>query len=36
VFQQPGGYRVVFRLKQKDRVVGTSSVNVQVRAGLYQ
>jgi hypothetical protein len=35
-FRQPGAYRVVFRLKQKDRVVGMSSVNVQVRAGLSQ
>jgi len=36
VFRQPGAFRVAFRLKQKDRVVGTSSVNVQVRAGLSQ
>ena len=35
-FRLPGAFRVVFRLKQKDRVVGTSSVNVQVRAGLSQ
>jgi hypothetical protein len=35
-FRQAGAYRVAFRLKQKDRVVGTSSVNVQVRAGLPQ
>jgi hypothetical protein len=35
-FRQPGGYRVAFRLKQKDRVVGMSTVNVQVRAGLPQ
>jgi len=35
VFQQAGGYRVAFRLKQRDRVVGSSSVTVQVRAGLY-
>ncbi|HEU4695222.1 MAG TPA: hypothetical protein VFS23_42950 [Vicinamibacterales bacterium] len=35
-FRQPGAYRVAFRLKQKDRVVGMSSVNVQVRAGLPQ
>ena len=36
VFRQPGSFRVAFRLKQKDRVVGVSSVNVQVRAGLSQ
>jgi len=35
-FRLPGAFRVVFRLKQKDRVVGTSSVNVQVRTGLSQ
>jgi hypothetical protein len=35
-FRLPGAFRVVFRLKQRDRVVGTSSVNVQVRAGLSQ
>src|SRR4030095_14199634 len=36
VFQQPGAFRVAFRLKQQNRVVGTSTVNVQVRAGLSQ
>jgi hypothetical protein len=36
VFRQPGAFRVTFRLKQKDRIVATSSVNVQVRAGLSQ
>jgi hypothetical protein len=35
-FRQPGAFRVAFRLKQKDRVVGTSTVNVQVRTGLSQ
>jgi hypothetical protein len=35
-FRQAGAYRVAFRLKQKDRVVGMSTVNVQVRAGLPQ
>jgi hypothetical protein len=35
-FRLPGAYRVVFRLKQKDRVVGSSTVNVQVRAGISQ
>ena len=33
-FQQGGGYRVTFRLKQKSRVVGSASSNVQVRAGV--
>jgi hypothetical protein len=35
-FRQPGAYRVAFRLKQKDRIVGMSSANIQVRAGLSQ
>jgi hypothetical protein len=35
-FRLPGAYRVAFRLKQKERVVGSSSVNVQVRAGVSQ
>jgi hypothetical protein len=33
-FQNGGGYRVTFRLKQKTRVVATASTNVQVRAGV--
>ena len=33
-FQQGGGYRVTFRLKQKTRVVASASANVQVRAGV--
>ena len=36
VFRQAGSYRVSFRLKQKDRVVGSSTVNIQVRAGVSQ
>jgi hypothetical protein len=32
-FQQEGGYRVAFRLKQRDRVVASSSATVQVRGG---
>lgn len=35
-FQQPGSFRIAFRLKKRDRVVGMSSVNVQVRAGVSQ
>ena len=35
-FRLPGAYRVAFRLKQNNRIVGVSSVNVQVRAGISQ
>jgi hypothetical protein len=34
VFQQGGGYRVMFRLKQKSKVIASASTNVQVRAGV--
>jgi len=34
VFRQAGNYRVAFRLKQNNKVVGTSSANVQVRPGV--
>ena len=34
VYRQQGNYRLFFRLKQKDKVVGATSANVQVRAGL--
>ena len=33
VYRQQGNYRIFFRLKQKDRIVGATSANVQVRAG---
>lgn len=33
-FRQSDGYRVSFRLKQKSRVVASSTANVQVRPGL--
>jgi len=33
-FQQGGAYRVMFRLKQKTKVVASASSNVQVRAGV--
>lgn len=33
-FQQGGGYRVMFRIKQKTKVVASASTNVQVRAGV--
>ncbi|HXG54576.1 MAG TPA: hypothetical protein VNJ03_04290 [Vicinamibacterales bacterium] len=34
VFQSPGEYRVEFRLKQKDKVVGAGSTTVRIRPGL--
>jgi hypothetical protein len=34
VFQTPGEYRVEFRIKQKDKIVGTGSTTVTVRPGL--
>ena len=34
LFRQAGGYRVTFRLKQKEKVIASSSGNVQVRAGV--
>jgi len=35
-FQQPGSFQVTFRLKQRNRVVGSSTSNVQVREGVSQ
>jgi hypothetical protein len=34
VFRQPGSFQVFFRLKQRDRVIASSSANVQVRPGV--
>ena len=34
IFQTSGNYRVEFRLKQKDKVVGAGSTTIQVRPGL--
>lgn len=34
VYRGQGAYKVIFKLKQKDRVVGTASVTVQVRSGV--
>ena len=34
VFQTAGEYKVTFRLKQKDKVVGSGSTTVQVRPGI--
>jgi hypothetical protein len=35
-YKNPGGYRIILRLKKGDRVVATSNTQVQVRAGLGQ
>jgi len=32
-YREPGEYRVVFRLKQKDRVVATATTQIQARPG---
>lgn len=32
-YRESGSYRVTFRLKQKDKVVGAGAANVQVRPG---
>ena len=34
VFQSPGNFRVEFRLKQKDKVVGAGSTTVTIRPGI--
>ena len=34
VFQTAGNFKVEFRLKQKDKVVGAGSINLQVRPGI--
>jgi hypothetical protein len=33
-YRQSGGYRVLFRLKQRNKVIAVSSGNVQVRPGV--
>ena len=33
VFRQQGSQKIVFRLKQKNKVVGSATVNIQVRSG---
>jgi hypothetical protein len=35
-YKNPGGFRIILRLKKGDRVVATSNTQVQVRAGLGQ
>ena len=34
IFQTSGNYKIEFRLKQKDKVVGAATTTVQVRPGL--
>lgn len=34
IYRQSGSFRVIFRMKQKDRVVAASNGNVQVRSGI--
>jgi hypothetical protein len=36
VFRRSGSYRVYFRMKQKDRIVGAANSTVQVRAGIRE
>jgi len=33
IYRQGGAYRIVFRLKQKTKVVGAATSNIQVRSG---
>jgi hypothetical protein len=35
-YQQSGGYKIVFRLKQKNKAVAASTGQVQVRAGMRE
>ena len=36
VFRQSGTFRVMFRLKQRDKAIAISSANVQVRTGVRE
>ena len=36
VFRRSGSYRIYFRMKQKDRIVGAANSTVQVRAGIRE
>lgn len=36
IFRQSGGYKIVFRLKQRNKAVAVSSGQVQVRAGMRE
>src|SRR5687768_13697809 len=36
IYRQSGGYKIMFRLKQKNKAVAVSSAQVQVRAGMRE
>lgn len=36
MFRQSGGYKIMFRLKQKNKAIAASSAQVQVRAGMRE
>jgi hypothetical protein len=36
VYRQSGGYKLMFRLKQKNKAIAVSSAQVQVRAGMRE
>jgi hypothetical protein len=36
VYRQSGGYKIMFRLKQKNKAVAVSSAQIQVRAGMRE
>jgi hypothetical protein len=36
VYRQSGGYKIMFRLKQKNKAIAVSSGQVQVRAGMRE
>ena len=36
VYRQSGGYKIMFRLKQKNKAIAASSAQIQVRAGMRE
>jgi hypothetical protein len=36
IYRQSGNYKIVFRLKQKNKTIAAGSANVQVRAGMRE
>jgi hypothetical protein len=36
IYRQSGGYKLMFRLKQKNKAIAVSSAQVQVRAGMRE
>lgn len=36
IYRQSGGYKIMFRLKQKNKAIAVSSAQVQVRAGMRE